>query len=122
MNERKSATVVFDRDVRYSKLMELIPSDFDGTIVINGELIADMVDYSEKDAVTCKCIYVGSVSTIANPLQNTDLVICGSLVSYGNIWADYIYVKKELICFGNLCANILNADEGVLAIGNVEIY
>lgn len=111
-----NATIVFDRDVRYSELMELIPRGFEGTIIIHGELFADKENYGENNAITCESIYADSIDSLAS----TDLIIYGNLISYGDIWTDYLYVTKDLICFGNLNTNILDSDGAILVIGKID--
>lgn len=103
----RNAVVVFNKDVSAEELMKMIPDDFEGDIVIHGELIGNK-DISISGNIFCEtfkgqhicCVKYGDF-ICESDIDSMDIEVNGSFVCGGDIDSGSIKVNENFICEGN---------------------
>lgn len=110
----RNAVVVFNCDVWKDWLMEIIPADFEGDIVIHGKLQSDE-DISISGSIFCKGIKAVSIKVAGNLSCEGDIEgninVGGYLSCEGNINSEDINVGGCLSCEGDIESCDINVGE-----------
>ena len=107
-----SAIIVFDRDVRMSELNELT-KDFNGDIVITGELLVD-----ECPHIKCDLHIMGYV--ICTPDQSFNVE--GDLYCYNEMASYNMCIDGNLYCEGTISSDDIRVEGTLCCKGKIEAY
>lgn len=110
-NALKNAIVIFDGDVAAEELMELIPREFDGDIVIHGDLIVDVVNFD----ITGNLWIDGDIWAAASELSIYGSIVCKNIIAYAVTVYDYIEayqckVQENLLVHTNCYVDCITAN------------
>lgn len=105
-----NAIVVFDGNVEASKLNELF-ADFQGDIVINGNLIWGSGDLRIK----CSNLYINDLEIYGK------LIVEGNLYVQGNINCCDIVVNGSIVCLGYMDSMEINVAEDLYVKKDIEV-
>ena len=94
--ERKTigldSTIIFKRNVKSSELTAIIPQNFQGDIIINGNL-----DIKEDLCIRCNNLYAVNVIS-----ECASIYVEGNLYSIEDLWCDNLKVNGSFYCEGKV--------------------